>query len=321
MPNKRQKRIIVIGGGTGVFTVLSGLKSSEHRLAAIVTMADDGGSTGVLREEFGILPPGDIRRALVALSGAEKSLADLFAYRFEEGRGLEGHSVGNLLLTALERMTGSFERAIEEASKILQISGDVIPVTLNKVRLKAWLEGGGVLFGEHKIDVPIRRRIARIMRVTLTPGAKANPRALRAIAEADLVVMGPGDLYTSLLPNLAVRGIPGALKKTRAKKVMVVNLMTKRGETDGFTTKDFVEAVEKKLGKNTLDAIIVNTGRPGGTLLKWYYENEKAQPVAWSQEMVKGKKLRVVTGNFLRSEGQLIRHDPKKLAKALLNLL
>src|SRR3989344_8497527 len=204
----RGKRVVVIGGGTGVFTVLSGLRTYSLNLSAIVSMADDGGSSGVLREEFGILPPGDVRRALIALSDAEKTLADLFTYRFEEGAGLEGHTFGNLLLTALQRTTGSFERAIEEAGKILRIARDVIPVTLDDVRLKAWLKGGGVVYGEHAIDVPAGRKIARIVRIGLTPKARPNPRAIRAISSADLIVIGPGDLYTSLLPNLLVRGIP-----------------------------------------------------------------------------------------------------------------
>lgn len=318
---KSKKRIVVLGGGTGVFNVLTGLKKTGHELSAIVTMADDGGSSGVLREEFGILPPGDIRRALVALSHAEQTLADLFTYRFEEGEGLEGHSVGNLLLAALERMTGSFESAVNAAGRILQIEGSVIPVTLDDVRLKAWLKGGGTVSGEHAIDVPLGRRIARIMRIGLTPGARPNPRALEAIEKAHLIVIGPGDLYTSLLPNLVVSGIPEAIRDAAGKKVYCVNLMTKRGETDGFHARDFVRAVEKVLGKGVLDAVVVNSAVPPTKLREWYYKFEQAEPVAWSHDMLKRERPIVVAHPLLRREGKLIRHDVTELSRVLESFL
>lgn len=316
-----RRRIVVIGGGTGVFNVLSGLKRSGHHLTAIVTMADDGGSTGVLREEFGILPPGDIRRALVALAHAEKRLSELFTYRFEEGEGLSGHSVGNLLLTALERMTGSFEQAIEEAGKLLRIEGDVIPVTLDNVRLKAWLHGGGVVFGEHAIDLPINRRIARIIRVALTPRARPNKKALEAIRRAHMIVLGPGDLFTSLLPNLAVRGIPEAIRMSRAKKVYVMNLMTKHGETDGFSAVDFVNAVEQMLGEGVLDTVLLNTREPSPYLQRRYRETVGSEVVKGSRSMFLGRSVKLVTADLLRREGTFIRHDPQKLSRALLRIL
>lgn len=317
----RPKRIVVIGGGTGVFCVLRGLRETPHKLSAIVTMADEGGSTGLLREEFGMLPPGDVRRALIALSPAEKTLRDLFAYRFQEGTGLEGHSVGNLLITALERMTGSFERAIYEAGKILRISGEIIPVTLDQVRLRAWLEGGGVVTGEHAIDVPVGRKIARIIRLAFTGKANANPRALEAIRKADFVVIGPGDLYTSVVPNLIVRGIPEAIHKTRAKVVYVINLMTKRGETDQFSARDFTDALEKYLGDETLDAVIVNSAPPPVRLLERYRDKGHVAPVVYERKMFKNKPFRVIEGNFIRANRRFIRHDPKLLAQALLPLL
>ncbi|OHA48225.1 MAG: hypothetical protein A2991_03260 [Candidatus Terrybacteria bacterium RIFCSPLOWO2_01_FULL_58_14] len=318
---KRKKRIVVIGGGTGIFNLLTGLKRTGHRITAIVTMADDGGSTGMLREEFGILPPGDVRRALVALSYAERSLADLFAYRFEEGEGLAGHPVGNLLLTALERMTGSFERAVEEAGRILRIEGEVVPVTLDDVRLTAWMKGGGVVRGEHAIDVPLQRRITRIIRIALTPKARANPRALEAISRADLILLGPGDLYTSILPNLAVHGIAKAIRRSSAKKVFVVNLMTKRGETDHFSARDFVDALERMLGRGVLSAILINTSRAPRGLAQWYREKGKVESVRWSKPMFRGVSYAVVTAPLLRREGKFIRHDPEKLARAVLRIL
>ncbi|OHA47736.1 MAG: hypothetical protein A2806_01410 [Candidatus Terrybacteria bacterium RIFCSPHIGHO2_01_FULL_48_17] len=317
----RPKRIVVIGGGTGVFTVLVGLKRTSHKLSAIVTMADEGGSTGALRADFGILPPGDVRRALIALSPAEKTLSDLFSYRFEEGKGLEGHSVGNLLITALERMTGSFENAISEAGKILGAKGEVIPVTLEHVRLRAWLKGGGVVTGEHAIDVPMGRRIARIIRLAFTRKANANPRAIDTILRADLVVIGPGDLYTSVLPNLLVNGISTALRKTRGKVVYVVNLMTKRGETDNFTSRDFVDIIEKYLGGETLDVIVVNTAPPPARLLRLYREKGHVAPVAHKPDFFPGKSFAVIEGKFIRSDRRFIRHDSQRLARALLRAL
>lgn len=320
LPSRKSKRIVVIGGGTGVGTVLSGLKQSGHKLSAIVTMADDGGSTGRLRKDFSILPPGDVRRALVALSHAEPEIIDLFAYRFQRGRGLEGHSFGNLLLTALERLTGSFERAIEEAGKLLLSEGEIIPVTLDRVRLRATLENGKTIFGEHVIDVPRRARVP-IARIALVPRPKPNPRALAAIRRADLIVLGPGDLYTSLLPNLIVSGVASALRQSRAKKVFVVNVMTKFGETDGFTAKDFVAAVEDVIGTGVLDLVFVNTTQPTPRLRARYARREKAAPVAWSPTMFSNATLRVMTGSLLCEENMIIRHDAKKLGRALLLLL
>lgn len=319
--HSRPKRVVVIGGGTGVFTVLLGLKHTPHKLTAIVTMADEGGSTGMLRSDFGILPPGDVRRALIALSPAEKTLSDLFAYRFEEGKGLEGHSIGNLLITALERMTGSFESAISEAGKILGVKGEVIPVTLDNVRLRAWLKGGGVVTGEHAIDVPVGRRIARIIRLAFTRKAKPNPRALDAISRAHLIVIGPGDLYTSILPNLIVRGISEEIRKSKGRVVYVMNLMTKRGETDNFTAEHFVEVIEKYLGKDALDAVAINAAPPPARLLRLYREKGHVAPVAYEPGMFAQRLFSVILGNFVRPDKRFIRHDPKRLARALLSAL
>ena len=317
----KPKRIVVIGGGTGVFTVLVGLKRTPHKLTAIVSMADEGGSTGILREEFGILPPGDVRRALVALSRSEKTLNDLFTYRFEEGKGLAGHSVGNLMLTALERMTGSFEEAIQEAANILGASGEVIPVTLDRVRLRAWLKGGGAVTGEHAIDVPAHRKVARIVRLAFTRKARANPRAIEAIRKADLVVIGPGDLYTSVLPNLLVRGIASEIRKARGRVVYVVNVMTKRGETDRFAAKDFVDVIERYLGRGVLDAVVVNTGRPPRTLMRFYVEKGHVAPVAYAPDQFAFRPFKIIADDFIRKEKRFIRHDPQRLARALLRAL
>ena len=208
------KKVVVIGGGTGVFTVLSGLKKYDYALSAIVTMADDGGSTGVLREEFGMLPPGDVRRALVALSASDnKVMSELFNFRFEKESSLKGHSLGNLLLTALEKITGSFSDALKEAVNILNVKGEVIPVTLERTKLHAELENGAIIEGESNIDIPKHDPHLKIINEYLNPKAKANPDAVRAIKEADFVIIGPGDLFTSLIPNLLVDGIPEAIRQ------------------------------------------------------------------------------------------------------------
>src|SRR3989338_5845660 len=252
---KSDKKIVVIGGGTGVFTVLSGLKYHFNNLTAIVTMADDGGSTGFLREEFGILPPGDIRRALIALSSSDadnKVLSDLFNYRFQEGAGLSGHSFGNLMITALERITGSFNRAIEEASKIQSVQGRVLPVTLGKTKLFAELEDDRVIEGESNIDIPKHGGSIKIRKVWLQPQPSINSEAKKIILSAYGIVIGPGDLYTSLIPNLLLKGMRQTLQQARGKKIYFVNLMTKFGETECFKASDFLKIVEKYLGKNVL---------------------------------------------------------------------
>ncbi len=312
----RTKNIVVIGGGTGVFTVLSGLKKYSHNLSAIVSMADDGGSTGVLREEFGILPPGDIRRALVALSHSEEFLANLFNYRFSEG-SFDGHNFGNLFLTALERLTGNFERAIEEAARILQVRGSVIPVTLDDVRLFARLENGNLVRGETNIDIPKHDPTLKIAEVFLRPGVKANRRALRVIRSADIIVIGPGDLYTSIIPNLLVGGVASAIKRSQAKKVYVCNLMTKMGETHSFGTSDFLQEIERYLGRNVLDVFPTNTKLPRRSRLLNYLTHDGSEPVRNTLE--KTPSLRVVSANLLR-EGSYVRHDPDKLAETLLSL-
>ena len=315
------RRIVVIGGGTGVFTALTGLKRTPHHLTAVVTMADDGGSTGQLRETFGMLPPGDVRRALVALAEHERTLADLFTYRFEEGEGLAGHTIGNLLLTALERMTGSFEGAVDAAAQLLRIRGEVLPVTLDNIRLKAVLEDGTEILGEHHIDVPSGER-ARIARIELVPAPRPNPRVLQAIADADAIVIGPGDLYTSLLPNFAVPGVTDAIAASSATVALVVNVMTKFGETDQYTARDFVDAVERMLGTGILDAVMVNTAPPPPEAEAFYAGVRKAtEPVRFTSEMFSDHAATLIAQDLIRSDEQLIRHDPDKLAMAITSLL
>jgi uncharacterized cofD-like protein len=312
----KNKKIVVIGGGTGAFTVLTGLRKYHCDLSAIVSMADDGGSTGVLREEFGILPPGDIRRALVALASADrKILSDLFSYRFEEGWGFAGHSFGNLFLTVLERLTGSFKNAVKEASQLLGVKGEVIPVTLQKTTLFAKLEDGRIIKGETNIDIPKHDGRIKIESVYLKPKPKANPEAILAINKASAIVIGPGDLYTSIIPNLLVSGIPEAIRKSPAKKIYVCNLMTKFGETYGFRASDFLNTIQRYLGENVIDFFIVNSKRPTPERLRPYIR-ENSDVVEIDEENL-GRNPILIKADLLRKKGTLLRHDPDRLARLL----
>lgn len=316
---KRHKKIVVIGGGTGTFTVLSGLRKYPFDLTAVVAMSDEGGSSGVLREEFGVLPPGDVRQALIALSHTDnKILSALFSYRFEEGKGLSHHSFGNLMLTALERLTGSFEKAVKAAEKILSVQGSVIPVTLAPTRLFAKLENGRIVKGETNIDIPKHDGALKIERVWLKPRVSINPRARKAILEADLVVIGPGDLYSSLIPNMLVRGMPEALAKTRAKVAYIVNLMTKFGETNGFRASDFLRTFEEYAGKGVVDVVVANGSAVATSRLR-SYARERAFPVEVDRAYFVGRP-KLIVKDLIRARG-FFRHDPQKLARLIAKLL
>lgn len=315
-----EPKIVVIGGGTGTYTALLGLKKYTLNLTAIVSMSDSGGSTGRLRDEFGVLPPGDVRRALLALSSAPEQimLRRLFDYRFNKGASLSGHSFGNLFLTALTEITGREDKAIEEAGKILNIKGRVLPVTLTPNHLCARLEDGTVIRGETNIDIRRVRPDLRILDVFLDNPAKIHPEAAKAIKEADLVVIGPGDLYTSVIVNLLVEGLSKAVRETRGKVIYVCNIMNKHGETDDFRASGFVHEVSNYLGdEGVLDAVIINKGRYPAELLRKYKE-EKAFPVEVDLPEVKKLVSKVVIGDFA-AKGTLLRHDPQKLAKATLS--
>lgn len=317
-----KKKVVVVGGGTGTFMVLSALKDYPLNLTAIVSMADDGGSTGALRDQYGVLPPGDVRRALVALSKSP-TLRDLFNFRFKKG-DLEGHAFGNIFLSALEQLKGNFGSAVDEASRVLNVNGRVLPVTLSNVRLSAELSDGKILRGETNIDIPRTKIRAKIKKVWLEPEALVNLEAKRAILAADLIVIGPGDIYTSLIPNLLVRGAPEAIKRSKAKKVFVCNLMTKYGETHGFRAEAFVNEIEKYLGKKVLDYAIFNNKKPAAAVLEKYKKEgaEFVQPpqnVQSSVLNINGPKY--ILADLLDS-GFFIRHNPRqKLAKTLISLL
>jgi len=289
-------------------------------------MADSGGSSGRLRDEFGILPPGDVRQALLALSALplEKTkLRQLFDYRFSNGNGLAGHSFGNLFLTALTHITGREDLAIREAAKILDVQGQVLPVTMDHSHLGARLEDGTIIKGETNIDIRRVRPDLKILDVFLDPPAKVYPEARRAILAADLIVLAPGDLYTSLVPNLLVEGVNQAIVKSTGKLVYVCNLMTKHGETDGFAVSDYVAEVKRYLGKaaKKLTHVLVNnqTGKIPATLLR-RYRQERSFPVKIDEDKCQKLEVELVV-KPLAAVGQLLRHDPAKLAREISRLL
>lgn len=317
------KKIVTIGGGTGNFTVLRGIKNYDVDISAIVSMADDGGSTGILRDELGVLPPGDVRQCLVALSDSSRLMRSLMNYRFEQG-GLGGHSFGNLLLSALEKVTGSFEKAVEEVGKILFIKGKVIPVTTHFVRLKMILKSCQVLEGEKEIYLSqeIEKGYSSIY---LEPYPKANPHAINEIMNADLIVVGPGGLHTSLIPNFLVEGVSDALRQSDAKKVFVVNLMNRRGQTTKYKVSDYLAEMERFIGEDIFDYILVNNRNPPKELIDIYAEegdlvindlkDDRIRPAALLGEI---KSSGIKKDLIKRS---LIRHDSKKLAQELMNIV
>ncbi|MDP3982178.1 MAG: YvcK family protein [bacterium] len=318
------KRIVVIGGGTGTYTVLSGLKRYPLNLSAIVTMADDGGSTGVLRDELGVLPPGDVRQCLVALSQSDLLMRKLMNYRFQNG-GLKGHAFGNILLSALEKVTGSFDKAVEKASEILLLEGRVIPATLDQVRLSVKLQNGKVINGEHNLDLASIQENIRSIR--LKPSGQVNPLALRAIQEADMIVVGPGSFYSSLVPNFLVRGLPEAICKSRARKVYVCSLMTKKGHTDGWQAHDYAREIEAYVGCS-FNHIIYNSKKPDTHLLVRYARKGEGL-VEFKKEYMDSRFVgRNLVSKKIPSLSKkdpikrtLIRHDSVALGKTILSLL
>lgn len=318
------KRIVTIGGGTGNFVILRGLKKYDVELSAIVAMTDDGGSTGVLRDELGVLPPGDVRQCLVALSNSSRLMRSLMNYRFENG-GLGGHSFGNLLLSTLEKVTGSFEKAVEEAGKILSIKGKVVPVTTHQVRLKMILNNDVFLDGEKEISLSHQVYLG-FKNIYLEPIPKANPRAIDEIMSADLVVLGPGGIYNSLLPNLLVDGISKALRETQAKKVFVVNLMNKRNQTPGFAVSHHLNEVKRFIGEDVFDYIIVNGSNPPEELINVYAEEGELvknnlfdDPRIIIADLLSNELKEVQKGDLLKRN--LIRHDSNKLAAELMKIV
>lgn len=309
-------KIVAIGGGTGLSVLLRGLKEYTANITAVVTVTDDGGSSGRLREEMGILPPGDIRNCLLALADTEPLLEQLFQYRFKECESLEGHSFGNLLLAAMTEMMG-FNRAVQEFSKVLAIKGTVLPVTLEKVTLKARFTDGSYAQGETNI-VNQKKPIERIF--LEPPGCTPLPEVLNAIKEADAVILGPGSLYTSVLPNLLLPGVVEAIRKSRALCLYVCNIMTQPGETDGFTASSHLEVLYKHGCADIIHGIIVNSTEEFPSALLEKYQKEGAKAVEIDRPALERWNIQVIEAPLL-DRGELARHDGKKLATLILNRL
>lgn len=309
-------KIAAIGGGTGLSTLLRGIKAYSANITAIVTVADDGGSSGRLRREQGMLPPGDIRNCLAALADEEKLLTELFQYRFHTGEGLSGHSFGNLFLSAMNNITGDLEQAIAASSKVLAVRGRVLPATLADVQLWAQMEDGRIIEGESQIS----EAGGSIIHLGCHPeNPPALPAAVTALLEADLILIGPGSLYTSIIPNLLVPEIRAALQRTKAPRLYICNIMTQPGETDGYTVSDHIKALDEVANKPLFDAVLVQGRSPSPQSLE-RYAGEKSHPVYVDREEIARLKRRLVLANIMFEDAVSghIRHDSNRLGKVIM---
>ena len=315
----RQPNIVAIGGGTGLSTMLRGLKKHTSNLTAIVTVADDGGGSGVLRREMGMLPPGDIRNCMQALANVEPVMENLLAYRFTDG-SLNGQSFGNLLLAALNGITGSFEDAVAQMSHVLAITGRVLPVTGADVQLEAVFENGTRVVGESKIFSFKKEQDCRISHVSLIPERpKALPDALQAIERADIILLGPGSLYTSIIPNLLVDGVVDAICRAKGLKIYVCNIMTQDGETEGYTAADHIAALLAHGERDMIDVCLANSQKISPALLE-RYRREGAAPLVLDRERFENMGLELVELPVASQSGNLARHDPQLLSDAVVEV-
>ncbi|QQR77643.1 MAG: YvcK family protein [Candidatus Moraniibacteriota bacterium] len=324
------KRIVTIGGGTGSFTLLQGLKRHPFRLSAVVSMADDGGSTGVLRDELGVLPPGDVRQCLVALSQSSEKMRELMNYRFDNG-GLKGHSFGNLLLSALEKMEGSFSEGVRRAMEILKVCGEVIPVTNEDAHLEMRLSDGTMLCGENEINHAETLQEVGIEKFSFAKSVRASALAVKRIGEADAIVIGPGNFYCSLLPNVLIRTCARAIRDSSARVIFVANLTNKRGHTSGWSVDDFVRELEKYIGRGRVDFVVWNVRKPNKELVRKYEEQEgEGMLVTFDQDAILNRTYRVLRadvvsdrasvvreGDVIAATRAFIRHDSDRLAQAI----
>jgi len=329
-----KKKIVTIGGGTGHYTILSGLKYEDVDISAIVSMADDGGAQGTLRDEMGVLPPSNVRKCLIALSWATPTMRELFGYRFSH-KDLEGHTVGNLIISALEKIKGNFADAAYEAGKIFNIQGRVLPVTDGDMRMHVVLNNGEVLHGEKMLDDNKDVWEYGVASIALDEPMTANKDAIKAIKDADVVIIGPGDLYSSIAPNLLVNGIPEALCETKASIIYVVNLTNKRGQTAGFDIHDYTKKINEYIGKERVDVLLCNSKEPSDELSKKYEEQEGEGMFVGCINDGSKYSYKVVSmdllaeempaapqeGDTLAKSRSFIRHDSIKLAKAIMSLV
>lgn len=332
----KRKKIVVIGGGTGTFTVLSGLKKIPNLdISVIVSMMDSGGSNRIIRDEFGLLPTSDIRQCILALASnnSDQTIRKLFNYRYTQGTGISGMTFGNLFMAALTDILKSQSKAIEETCRILDVKGKVIPVTFDNSELVATYDNGVQVLGEHFIDEPTKKTIHhRITNLEVFPEAKINPKASTAIKEADAIILGPGDLYTSILCNIVVDGVAEKIKKSKAKKIYIANIMTRFGQTDGFGLLEHILEVKKYLGKDTLDFCLYNNiNKISDKALAWYKKND-VEPVIDNYQNDYQRKLKIIKCDLVSNKfykksktdkltRSLIRHDSDKLARMISKLL
>ncbi len=313
-------KIVAIGGGTGLSTMLRGLKYYTSNVTAVVTVADDGGGSGDLRDDLGILPPGDIRNCILALADTEPLMEDLLQYRFTEGK-LKNQSFGNLFLAAMDGISNNFEEAVQKMSSVLAVTGKVMPVTLDNIVLKAKLKNGSIVEGESNIPKEAIASGTSIEKVFIEPrNAKALKEAVEAIEEADAIILGPGSLYTSVIPNLLIKDITNAIQKSDAIKLYVSNIMTQNGETDGYDVGDHLRAIIKHTSQGIVDYAVVNVGKIGDELEEKYRENG-SELVKYNEENVKGLDVNVIEGDFVKVSNGLVRHNSEKLAAILIETI
>lgn len=308
--------IVVVGGGHGLSVLLRGIKRATSNVSAVVTVADDGGSSGRLREDFGMIPPGDLRNCLVALADTEPLMEKLFQYRFKGESELAGHSFGNLFIAAMAEVTGDVERALRESSKVLAVRGEVLPASKEYVRLDAIMADGTVVEGESHIP-EVKKRIRRVR--LFPPHVKPVQAALDALENADAIVLGPGSLYTSIMPNLLVDGVADAIRRSKALKIYICNVMTQPGETDGYTASMHAKAIIDHGGKGIIDFMLVNSA-PISKEMKAYYAKEGAAPVVVDETAINALGIGFVKADIINQK-EVIRHDPDKLCKNVMKMV
>ncbi|MFB4158853.1 uridine diphosphate-N-acetylglucosamine-binding protein YvcK [Geomicrobium sp. JSM 1781026] len=310
------QKVAVIGGGTGLAVLLRGLKKYDVDISAIVTVADDGGSSGRLRKELNIPPPGDVRNVLAALAEVEPLIEQLFQHRFKDGEGLTGHTLGNLLLAGMTSITGDFARGITELSKVLNVGGKVLPVSNDSLELAAEMKDGSIVYGESSIP-HAEQTIDRVFIEPRNPAAL--PETIQAIREADKIVIGPGSLFTSVLPNLLVPEITEEIKQSTAKKLYICNVMTQYGETEQFSASDHVKAIQRHVGNDVFDHVLVNEAPIPKEMTNRYME-EGAEAVVCDTKNLQALGLRVIQDNFIRIESSHLRHHAEKLSEIIIEL-
>ncbi|WP_042222524.1 gluconeogenesis factor YvcK family protein [Oceanobacillus manasiensis] len=317
MKQQALPKVVVVGGGTGMPVLLRGLKNLPIHLTALVTVADDGGSTGRLRSEMSIPAPGDIRNVIAALSDAEPMLIELFQHRFNAGNGLSGHSMGNLLLAAMTAITGNFNTGIKEISRVLNVKGKIYPISNDNMSLHAKMKDGTIVSGES--NIPLSNK--QIDQVFLSPQpVQPLPNAVRAIENADLVVIAPGSLYTSIMPTVIMPKIDEAIRKTKGKVVYVCNVMTQEGETTGYTASNHVQAIRDHIGEDSVDAIVVHN-EPIVRSVREIYAEENAEPVIYDTDTLLKMGIQIIEGDIIDHSQQMLRHDNVKVANLLYSIL